>query len=83
MSLAISPYLEIEDEVRVVLLDETPLVVYSKSRPAVEGDGRHSLFELALDGHTGRAALDRAARLAHEFDKAELDAILPPGNGAS
>src|ERR1700733_12388463 len=49
LSLAISPYLDIEDEVRVVLIDETPLVVYSKSRPAVEGDGRHSLLELALN----------------------------------
>lgn len=38
--LVISPYAVIEDEVRVVLLDDVPLVVYSKQR----GSGwRHNL----------------------------------------
>jgi glutathione synthase/RimK-type ligase-like ATP-grasp enzyme len=32
LTLAISPYVEIEDEVRVVVIDELPLVVYSKKR---------------------------------------------------
>ncbi|WP_409191002.1 RimK family alpha-L-glutamate ligase [Bradyrhizobium sp. RDM4] len=38
--LVISPYVAIEDEVRVVLLDDVPLVVYSKQRGA---DWRHNL----------------------------------------
>ncbi|MBR0984700.1 ATP-grasp domain-containing protein [Bradyrhizobium liaoningense] len=38
--LVISPYVAIEDEVRVVLLDEVPLVVYSKQRGT---DWRHNL----------------------------------------
>src|ERR1700750_15701 len=38
-SLAISPFVEIEDEVRVILIDETPAVVYRKDRPSVNGDG--------------------------------------------
>lgn len=38
--LVISPYIAIEDEVRVVLLDDVPLVVYSKQRGA---DWRHNL----------------------------------------
>ncbi|MET3336606.1 MULTISPECIES: ATP-grasp domain-containing protein [Bradyrhizobium] len=38
--LVISPYVAIEDEVRVVLLDEAPLVVYSKQRGT---DWRHNL----------------------------------------
>ena len=38
--LVISPYVEIEQEVRVVLLDDVPLVVYSKQRGA---DWRHNL----------------------------------------
>jgi glutathione synthase/RimK-type ligase-like ATP-grasp enzyme len=38
--LAISPYVEIETEVRVVLLDGAPLVVYSKQRGT---DWRHNL----------------------------------------
>lgn len=47
-SIAVSPYVEIEDEVRVVLLDDRPLIVYSKQRASVTGDGKHSLRELAL-----------------------------------
>ncbi|MCS3731473.1 ATP-grasp domain-containing protein [Bradyrhizobium betae] len=38
--LVISPYVAIEEEVRVILLDEEPLVVYSKQRGA---DWRHNL----------------------------------------
>jgi glutathione synthase/RimK-type ligase-like ATP-grasp enzyme len=38
--LAISPYVEIEDEVRVVVLDERPRVVYSKHRIS---NWRHNL----------------------------------------
>lgn len=38
--LVISPYVEIEDEVRVILLDEEPFAVYSKQRGS---DWRHNL----------------------------------------
>jgi glutathione synthase/RimK-type ligase-like ATP-grasp enzyme len=79
LSLAISPYLDIEDEVRVVLIDETPLVVYSKSRPAVEGDGRHSLLELALKATSTERRSTVLAGMLAELEKSELDAILPPG----
>jgi glutathione synthase/RimK-type ligase-like ATP-grasp enzyme len=40
LSLAISPYVEIAEEVRVVLIDDTPLVTYAKARGA---DWRHNL----------------------------------------
>jgi glutathione synthase/RimK-type ligase-like ATP-grasp enzyme len=40
LTLAISPYVEISEEVRVVLIDDTPLVVYAKQRGA---DWRHNL----------------------------------------
>jgi glutathione synthase/RimK-type ligase-like ATP-grasp enzyme len=40
LSLAISPYVEIAQEVRVVLIDDVPLVVYEKQRGA---DWRHNL----------------------------------------
>jgi glutathione synthase/RimK-type ligase-like ATP-grasp enzyme len=40
LSLAISPYVEIAEEVRVVLIDDTPMVVYAKQRGA---DWRHNL----------------------------------------
>jgi glutathione synthase/RimK-type ligase-like ATP-grasp enzyme len=40
LSLAISPFVEIADEIRVILLDQVPLVVYSKQRVS---DWRHNL----------------------------------------
>jgi glutathione synthase/RimK-type ligase-like ATP-grasp enzyme len=40
LSLAISPYVEISEEVRVILIDDTPLAVYAKQRGA---DWRHNL----------------------------------------
>ena len=40
LGLVISPYVEIEEEVRVVLLDDVPLVVYSKQRSS---EWRHNL----------------------------------------
>lgn len=45
-SLAVSPYLDISEEVRVILLDQRPLVVYRKVRPVIEGDGHHTMLEL-------------------------------------
>src|SRR5437667_775802 len=41
LTLAISPYVEIEDEIRVVVLDELPLVVYRKNRRI--SNWRHNL----------------------------------------
>jgi glutathione synthase/RimK-type ligase-like ATP-grasp enzyme len=40
LSLAISPYVEIAEEVRAVMIDEVPLAVYAKQRRA---DWRHNL----------------------------------------
>jgi glutathione synthase/RimK-type ligase-like ATP-grasp enzyme len=40
LSLAISPFVEIAEEVRVVLIDDAPLAVYAKQRGA---DWRHNL----------------------------------------
>ncbi|WP_024509381.1 RimK-like protein [Bradyrhizobium sp. ARR65] len=78
-SLAISPYLEIEEEVRVVLLDDIPLLVYSKKRPSVIGDGKRSLLELAL---ATLPADQRSAVLPEmfaELDRNALDAVVPEG----
>jgi glutathione synthase/RimK-type ligase-like ATP-grasp enzyme len=79
-SLAVSPYVEIEDEVRVVLVDDLPVVVYSKDRPFVVGDGKHSLLELAL---AATSAAQRSAMLSGmitDLDRADLDAIVPAGH---
>ncbi|WP_338830315.1 RimK-like protein [Bradyrhizobium sp. 27S5] len=74
-SLAISPYGEIEDEVRVVLLDDRALIVYGKTRPSVIGDGVHSLRALAQ----ATATAEQLETITEDFDAAALDAIPPAG----
>lgn len=49
LGLVIAPYVEIEEEVRVILLRETPMAVYGKVRPSVVGDGVRTLRELARE----------------------------------
>ena len=78
-SLAISPYVEIEDEVRVVLLDDRALIVYSKQRPSVMGDGEHSLRELALAVTPAERQSTVLQTIADDFGEAELDAIPSAG----
>ncbi len=76
-SLAISPYVDIEDEVRVVLLDDLALIVYSKTRLSVVGDGKHSLRELALATMAQGSSV--LVGMTGDPDKADLDAVLPLG----
>jgi glutathione synthase/RimK-type ligase-like ATP-grasp enzyme len=79
LSLAISPYVEIEDEVRVVLIDDVPAVVYRKDRPSVTGDGKHSLIELALAATPPERRSTVLPGLLADFGRADIDAIVPPG----
>lgn len=74
-SLAISPYVEIADEVRVVLLDGRALIVYGKSRPSVAGDGVHSLRALVQ----ASATAEQLKTITEDFDAAALDAIPAAG----
>lgn len=79
LGLAISPYVQIENEVRVVLLDHDPVVVYSKSRPAITGDGKHSLLELALNATPVEKRSTVLPGMLGDLDRAALDSIVPPG----
>jgi glutathione synthase/RimK-type ligase-like ATP-grasp enzyme len=79
LGLAISPYVEIEHEVRVVLLDHHPVVVYGKNRPAVVGDGKHSLLELALAATPVELRSTVLPGMLGDHDRAALDAIVPAG----
>ncbi|WP_440636691.1 ATP-grasp domain-containing protein [Bradyrhizobium sp. PUT101] len=71
LGLVIAPYVEIEDEVRVIVLDGKPMIVYRKERPSVVGDGMQTLRELA-----SAAGQDRHL---HELAARELNAIVPKG----
>ena len=70
LGLVIAPYVEIENEIRVVLLDDTPMVVYGKERPSVTGDGLQTLRELA-----GAMAKVKLGGLGAR----ELDVVVPKG----
>jgi glutathione synthase/RimK-type ligase-like ATP-grasp enzyme len=79
LNLAISPYLEIKDEVRVILVDNLPVIVYGKSRPGVTGDGVHSILELALATMPAERLAAILPRMAGDPDYASLDTVLPSG----
>lgn len=78
LNIAISPYLTIDDEVRVVLVDEVPVIVYAKRRPSVVGDGVRSVLELALAMPTDRLSAVFSSE-QHNLDKTTLDSVLPAG----
>jgi glutathione synthase/RimK-type ligase-like ATP-grasp enzyme len=76
--LVIAPYVEIEQEVRVVLLDDVPLVVYGKQRGS---DWRHNLDAgakpvLMEDGEVRtacvRIAVDAASAIGITFASIDL-----------
>jgi glutathione synthase/RimK-type ligase-like ATP-grasp enzyme len=77
--LAISPYAEIDEEVRVVLIDDMAAVVYRKERPSVTGDGTHSLLELALATTEPERRSAILPVMLADIDRAGLDAIVPAG----
>jgi glutathione synthase/RimK-type ligase-like ATP-grasp enzyme len=79
LGLAISPFMDIEDEVRVVLLDQSPIVVYKKKRSSVTGDGKHSLLELALAATPAEQRSTVLPAMTADLDKAALDEVLPLG----
>jgi glutathione synthase/RimK-type ligase-like ATP-grasp enzyme len=79
LGLSISPYVAIENEIRVVLLDHRPLAVYRKNRPAITGDGAHSLLELALAATPVERRSTVLPDMLADLDRAALDAIVPAG----
>jgi glutathione synthase/RimK-type ligase-like ATP-grasp enzyme len=79
LSLAISPYLEIKDEVRVILVGDLPVIVYSKNRPSITGDGVHSILELARATMPAERLSAILPHMTDEPDSPTLDTVLPPG----
>jgi len=45
-AIALSPYIDIEQEFRAILLDDEVLLIYSKMRPALVGNGQSTMMEL-------------------------------------
>jgi glutathione synthase/RimK-type ligase-like ATP-grasp enzyme len=78
-SLAISPYLEIEEEVRVILIDDQAVVVYRKERPSIVGDGKRGFLELAVASIPASQLSVVLPVIVEDLDKAALDRVLPAG----
>jgi glutathione synthase/RimK-type ligase-like ATP-grasp enzyme len=78
-SVAISSFVEIENEVRVVLLDQHPVLVYSKERPTIVGDGKRSLLDLAVAATPSELRSKLLPGILGDLDRATLEAIPPPG----
>jgi len=78
-SLAISPYVEIDDEIRVILIDYRPIVVFSKNRLSVVGDGKRSVLELAIATFPAARLSAVLSGLSGEISKASLDEVPPAG----
>jgi glutathione synthase/RimK-type ligase-like ATP-grasp enzyme len=78
-SLAISPYVEVEDEVRVILIDYRPIVVFSKNRLSVVGDGKRSVLELAIAAIPAALLSGVLSGLSGDISKAALDEVPPTG----
>jgi hypothetical protein len=57
-SLAVSPFYEIEKELRVIVLDGSVKLVFSKELPSVLGDGSSSLAELVAAASYDAATFD-------------------------
>lgn len=45
-SISFSPYVPIQEEYRLLVLDQVPRLVYRKQRPQLEGDGQQKVWEL-------------------------------------
>jgi glutathione synthase/RimK-type ligase-like ATP-grasp enzyme len=67
--ISLSPFLEIEQEYRAIVLDDACELLYAKRRPALSGDGQSTVLELiekallagSINGELASQALDSAA----------------------
>lgn len=64
-SMSVSPFYDIINEFRVIMLDGNVRLIYKKIRPFVTGDGKHTTFELAFDKYnSSMCSLDIIADLS-------------------
>lgn len=79
LSLSVSPYLAIDREVRVILVDYDPMVVYSKQRPSIVGDGRHTALQLAMATISPQRLARVLPGIVEELGPSSLSEIVPAG----
>lgn len=79
-AVALSPFVEVQQETRLVLLDGACLAAYSKERQSVVGDGRRTVLELIAARVAGEGLSADLARYLASLDAeaASLLADVPP-----
>lgn len=78
-AIAISPFLEIEQEYRLLMLDDACELIYSKRRPHVVGDGKSTLLELIEKLNMEGALSSELAAHAIDQHGGELRHVPPAG----
>ena len=78
-AITFSPYLEIEQEYRVIGLDSENMLIYGKQRPQVVGDGRATMLELIERLYVeGQLTQAQAGRIL-ESHRGDLKQVLDQG----
>jgi hypothetical protein len=73
--MAVSPFYEIEQEYRVILLNREVKLVYSKNIPMLIGDGSSKVRKLFLQSMQSHPQI----LLECEFDEVLMEKVLAPG----
>ncbi|MQC26453.1 MAG: RimK-like protein [Chloroflexi bacterium] len=78
-AITLSPFLEIEQEYRVVGLDGENLLIYGKERPRVLGDGQATVLELIEQLHLEERLSEEQARRILDNQQGNLKQVLAEG----
>lgn len=83
-SISISPYYDIENEYRVIILNNEARVVYGKIKPVVIGDGIHTIGELSSDFNSYflKHKPSNSEYIPREDEHVEIDFRFNLSNGA-
>lgn len=77
--IAVSPYFEIEQEYRIVLLQNECELIYAKQRPTIVGNGHTIVAELIVQQIEAHQLSAGVAADAFERHKGRLKEVLVPG----
>lgn len=78
-AIAISPYIDIEQEYRAILLDDDVMLIYAKMRPTLIGNGESTMMELLQRTSIAQNIPLRLASLAVEKYAGELTRVMEDG----
>ena len=78
-AISISPFVEIEQEYRAILLDDELLLIYAKMRPMLVGNGQSSIIELVQRKSVEQSIPQNLASKALEHYEGRLSHVLDEG----